>query len=98
MKLRPLGPYIIVKPVKYTATEASGIIIPDVAEEMKQRAEVVLVPEGVELDITPGDHVFFAGWAGTTFRYGKQLYMALKAEEIICAVEDARVTKEPLPA
>jgi len=74
--LRPLGDRVVVKPVPRDEKTASGIILPDTAQEKPQEGEVVSVGPGrilddgkrEPIDVKVGDRVLHAKYAGTAAR------------------------------
>jgi chaperonin GroES len=71
-KFRPLGEYLLVKRVETEAKTASGIIIPDAAQEKTQTGIVIAAGQGRMLEgkITPltvrvNDTVYFGKYTGT---------------------------------
>ena len=74
--LRPLGDRVVVKPVPRDEKTASGIILPDTAQEKPQEGEVVAVGPGrilddgkrEAIDVKVGDRVLHAKYAGTEFK------------------------------
>jgi chaperonin GroES len=68
MKLKPLGDRVLVKPVEEEATTASGIVLPDTAQEKPQKGKVLAVGDGkldddgkrIKLDVSKGDEVLYS--------------------------------------
>ena len=95
-KLRPLYDKIVVKveEAKEQRT-ASGIIIPDTAQEKPQIGEVIAVGEGRLLqngEIKPlavkvGDYVVFNKYAGTEVELEGEKYLILSEEEVLAVLE-----------
>ena len=63
MKLQPLGDRLIVEVLEEEATTASGIVLPDTAQEKPQRGKVLAVGPGsrdedgkrIKMDVEKGD-------------------------------------------
>lgn len=72
-KLIPLGDRVLLKRIKAEEKTASGIIIPDVAQEKAQMGAVLAVGKGrkdsegnlIPLEVRIGDTVYFGKYVGT---------------------------------
>ena len=87
MNLKPLGDKVVVEVIEESQTTASGIVLPDTAQEKSQRGKVLAVGSGkvlesgerVALEVAEGDTVVFAKYGGTEVSLeGKEL-MVLKS-------------------
>ena len=72
----------------------SGIIIPDSAKELPNRAKVVAIGPGifspqlgrtVDIDIEVGDVVLFTKYAGTEIELDKKKYLIIKEPDIVAS-------------
>ena len=82
MNLKPLGDKVVVEVIEESQTTASGIVLPDTAQEKSQRGKVLAVGSGkvlesgerVALEVAEGDTVVFAKYGGTEVSLeGKEL-------------------------
>lgn len=97
VNLKPLGDRLVVQPKEREETTPSGLVLPETAKEKPQMGEVVAVGPGrrdddgkrVEMDVTVGDHVLFAKYAGTEFKIDDNKLLILKESDILAIVEDA---------
>ena len=89
MKFRPLQDRILVKRVAAETKTASGIIIPDAAQEKPLEGEVVAVGNGRTLDngtvlkpdVAVGDRVVFGKYAGSELKLdGEELLILTEAD------------------
>jgi chaperonin GroES len=64
MKGKVLKEKLLVRQDEAETTTASGVIIPDIAQEKPKQGEVVIVGDDID-EISVGDRVFFADHAGT---------------------------------
>lgn len=95
VSLRPLGDRIVVKPVEHEATTKSGIVLPDTAKQKPQEGEVLAVGPGKLLDngkhttleVTVGQRVLFARYAGTEVKVNNEEYLILRESDIMGIVE-----------
>ena len=68
MKIKPLADRVHVKNEKAESKTASGIIIPEAAQEKTQTAKVVAVGPGTEEDkitVKVGERIMYDKYAGT---------------------------------
>ena len=95
MKLKPLGDRLVVKPRESEETTASGIILPETAKEKPQQGEVLAVGPGrrdddgdrVEMDVSVGDIVLYAKYAGTEIKVNGDKLLILKESDILAIVD-----------
>ena len=90
MKIKPLVDRVLVKQVAAETKTASGLIIPDTAQEKTQAAIVQEVGPGTEKDkvtVVPGDKVIYDKYAGTNLKMDGEDYLILKMSDIIAIVE-----------
>ena len=96
MNLKPLSDRVIVKPAEAEEQTASGLVIPDTAQEKPQRGEVIAVGEGKRLedgtrqavDVATGDTVIFGKYGGTEIKIDGIEYKILEERDIIAIVVD----------
>jgi len=96
VKLQPLGDRVVVQPAEREETTKSGIVIPDTAKEKPQRGTIIAVGKGrrdddgdrVPMDVSVGDTVLFAKYAGTEFKFEEDDYLILSEKDILAKVDD----------
>ncbi len=81
MNFQPLGKRVLIKRVEEANTTASGIIIPDNAQEKPSRGEVVAVSSEVT-ELTCGDVVLFGKFSGSEVLLDGTKYLVLEVEDI----------------
>ncbi len=89
MTVRPLGDRVLVKTEKTESKTASGIIIPDTAQEKTQVATVVAVGddnEKISSLITVGARVMYDKYAGTNVKIDGEDHLILKAQDVIAII------------
>ena len=90
MKIKPLADRVLVKPVKAEAKTASGIIIPEAAQEKTQTATVEAVGPGTEKEpvtVKVGETSMHDKYAGTQIRIDGEDYLIVKNSDIIAVIE-----------
>jgi chaperonin GroES len=96
VKLQPLGDRVVVQPAEREETTKSGIVIPDTAKEKPQRGTIIAVGQGrrdddgerIPMDVSVGDTVLFAKYAGTEFKFEDEEYLILSEKDILAKVND----------
>src|SRR5215218_7123618 len=94
-KLKPLGDRVVVKPLGREEVTKSGIVLPDTAKEKPQRGTIVAAGEGrrdddgdrIPLDVSVGDQVLFAKYAGTEFKLDDEELLILAEKDILAVIE-----------
>ncbi|HIW37130.1 MAG TPA: co-chaperone GroES [Candidatus Treponema faecavium] len=88
MKVRPLADRVLVKTEKTEAKTASGIIIPDTAQEKTQTATVIAVGDDTEkIKVKAGERVMYDKYAGTAVKIDGEDHLILKAADIVAVIE-----------
>ena len=95
-KLKPLGDRLVVRPAGREEMTKSGIVLPDTAREKPQRGEIVAAGEGrrdddgdrIPMDVSVGDQVLFAKYAGTEFKIDDEDLLILSEKDILAIVTE----------
>lgn len=100
MNLKPLGDRIIVEVLEEESKTASGIVLPDTAQEKPQRAKVLAVGPGrwedgklVPLDVEVGDEVVYSKYGGTEVKLGIEEYLILRESDVLAKVDGSKKKK-----
>lgn len=94
MNLKPLGDRLIVEPIEREEMTASGIVLPETAKEKPMQGKVLAVGPGarkddgsrVAMDVSEGDTVLYAKYAGTEVKLGDDKYLILKETDVLAIV------------
>ena len=94
MDLQPLGDRIIVEILDEEATTASGIVLPDTAQEKPQRGKVLAVGPGprdedgeyIKMDVEVGDEIIFSKYGGTEIKVGADDVLILRESDVLAKV------------
>ena len=94
MKLQPLGDRLVVKAIEAEQTTASGLVLPDTAQEKPSRGTVVAVGEGryedgkrIPLEVTVGDEVIYSKYGGTEIKVDGEDLLVLRESDVLARVE-----------
>jgi chaperonin GroES len=94
MNLKPLEDRVIVKTEESQDVTASGIVLPDTAQEKPQRGKIIAVGDGkvddsgkrIPLDVKKGDEVIYSKYGGTEVKVDGQDLLIMKASDILAKV------------
>jgi len=94
MKLQPLGDRLVVKAIEAEQTTASGLVLPDTAQEKPSRGTVVAVGEGryedgkrIPVDVAIGDEVIYSKYGGTEIKVDGEDVLILSEHDILAKVQ-----------
>ena len=91
LKLKPLADRLVVEPIEREEVTASGIYVPETAKEKPQEGQVIAVGPGrkdeegkrIPMDVSQGDRVLYAKYAGTEVKLEDKKYLILKENDIL---------------
>ncbi|MDE5580623.1 MAG: co-chaperone GroES [Treponemataceae bacterium] len=89
MKVKPLADRVLLKADKAETKTASGIIIPDAAQEKTQTAIVEAVGPGTEKDpvtVKVGERIMYDKYSGTQIKIDGEEYLIVKMSDIIAII------------
>ena len=95
MKIRPLYDRVVVRRVEGEQQTASGLYIPDTAQEKQARGEVVVAGPGRRNDkgdvraltVADGDQILFSKYSGTEIKLDGEELIILREDDILAVVE-----------
>ena len=96
MNLQPLEDRIVVKPGESEETTASGLVIPDSAQEKPQQGEVLAVGPGkrseqtgdvIPVDVKKGDTVVYSKYGGTEITIDGKDLLILTSRDVLAIVQ-----------
>ena len=89
VNIRPLADRVLIEPAAAEEKTASGIIIPDTAQEKPQRGFVVAVGPGKKEEPTTvkvGDSVLYGKYSGTDLNIEGKDYMIMRESDILAII------------
>jgi chaperonin GroES len=97
MKMKPLHDRIIIKPADKELKTASGIYLPDTAQEKPLQGEVIAVGPGklldngkmTTMDVKVSDIVLYGKYSGTEVKLGSEEVVILRQDDVLAVVEGA---------
>lgn len=95
ISLKPLGSRVVVEPVEQEEVTAGGIVLPETAKEKPQKGKVLSIGPGerdddgerIPMDVSVGDTVLYAKYAGTEIKVEGQKLLILKESDLLAIVE-----------
>jgi chaperonin GroES len=95
MNLKPLGDRLIVEPIEQEEMTASGIVLPETAKEKPMQGKVLATGPGarkedgsrIAMDVSNGDTVLYAKYAGTEVKLDGKKYLILKETDVLAVVQ-----------
>jgi chaperonin GroES len=89
INLRPLADRVLVEPSAAETKTASGIIIPDTAQEKPQQGVVVAVGNGKKdepMTVKAGDTVLYGKYGGTEIKHNGKDYLIMREADIFAVI------------
>ena len=91
LKLKPLEDRVVVEPKEADVKTASGIILPDTAQEKPQEATVVALGPGkasdsgtiVKMTVKVGDKVLYGKYSGSEVTVDGKEYLIMRESDIL---------------
>ncbi len=89
INIKPLGARVLLEEVAVETRTASGIIIPDAAQEKPSKATIVAVGNGTpseKIEVKVGDTVLYAKFAGTKIKEDGSDFIIINQSDILAIV------------
>ncbi len=91
LKLKPLEDRVVVEPKQAEDKTASGIILPDTAQEKPQEATIVAIGPGkasdsgtiVKMTVKVGDNVLYGKYSGSEVTVDGKEYLIMRESDIL---------------
>ncbi len=90
INITPLADRVIVKQEEAETTTASGIIIPDNAQEKPQKGKILAIGKGTKenpITVKVGDTILYGKYAGTELKYEQEDYLIMKESDILAIIK-----------
>ena len=104
MALKPLNDRIIIEPSVAETRTASGLVLPDSAQEKPQKGVVLAVGPGKRLDngtlakpdVSVGDTILYGKYSGTEVKLSGKEYVILRADEVLGILVGEKSAAKPV--
>jgi len=85
MNIKPLGERVLIEQIEAETKTASGLFIPDSAQEKPLQAKVIAIGEDVKV-LKTGDTVLYAKFTGTELNIDNKNYIMLEVSDILATL------------
>lgn len=93
--IQPLGDYVLAEAEKAQNKTASGLYVPDSAQEKPSTAKVLAVGPGkvgddnerVPVGVKVGDSIIYKSYSTTEIKHGGKDYILVKEDDILAVVK-----------
>ncbi|MBQ0734429.1 co-chaperone GroES [Aquimarina celericrescens] len=89
LNIKPLSDRVVVEPLPAETQTASGLYIPDSAQEKQQKGKVAAVGSGKkdhEMTVKVGDTVLYGKYSGTELKLDGKDYLIMREDDILAIV------------
>jgi len=89
MKIKPLADRVLIEPSAAETKTASGIIIPDSAQEKPQKGKVIAVGPGTKenpITLKAGDNILYGKYSGTEMKHDGNDYLIMRESDILAII------------
>jgi chaperonin GroES len=94
MSLKPLGNRVVIEPIEQEEVTSGGIVLPETAKEKPQKGKVISAGPGdrdekgerIPLDVSEGDTVLFAKYAGTEIKLDGKKLLIMRESDLLAIV------------
>ena len=89
MNIKPLADRVLVQPAQAETKTASGIFIPDTAQEKPQKGTIVAVGNGKvdePLTVKVGDTILYGKYSGTELKLEGQDYLIMRESDVLAII------------
>ena len=89
MKIKPLADRVLVAPSAAETKTASGIIIPDSAQEKPQKGKIIAVGPGTKenpVTLKIGDNILYGKYSGTEMKHDGADYLIMRESDILAVI------------
>lgn len=84
--LKPLGDYVVAVGEEAESKTASGLYLPDKAQEKPKTAKVVAVGKEAK-QVKVGDRIVYKSYSTTEVKVGSDEYILVKEEDVLATVK-----------
>lgn len=84
--IQPLADFVVAQAEEPASKTASGLYLPDNAQEKPKVAKVLAIGKAVT-DLKVGDRVIYGGYSNEAIKYAGQEYILIKQENIFATVK-----------
>ena len=90
INITPLADRVIIQQAEAETKTASGIIIPDTAQEKPQKGTIIAVGKGTKenpMTVKAGDNILYSKYGGTELKHNGSDYLIMKESDILAIIK-----------
>jgi chaperonin GroES len=84
--IQPLADYVVAQAEEPAGKTASGLYLPDNAQEKPKVAKVLATGKDVK-QVKTGDRIIYKGYSNTDVKLGSDEYILVKEEDVLATVK-----------
>ena len=85
-KIQPLADYVVAEAEEAASKTASGLFLPDNAQEKPKTAKVLAVGKDIK-QVKVGDRIIYKSYSTTEVKVGSDEYILVKEEDVLATVK-----------
>jgi len=85
-KIQPLADYVVAEAEEAATKTASGLFLPDNAQEKPKTAKVLAVGKDIK-QVKVGDRIIYKSYSTTEVKVGSDEYILVKEEDVLATVK-----------
>jgi len=86
VKIQPLADFVVAQAEEATSKTASGLFLPDNAQEKPKIAKVLAVGKDIK-QVKVGDRIIYKSYSTTDVKVGSDEYILVKEEDVLATVK-----------
>ncbi len=89
VNIKPLADRVLVEPLPAETKTASGLYIPDSAQEKQHKGTVMAVGKGKKdepMTVKVGDQVLYGKYSGSELQFDGKDYLMMREEDILAII------------
>lgn len=86
VNIQPLADYVVAENEKAEERTASGLYLPNQAQEKPKTAKILAVGKQVR-DLKVGDRIIYKSYSATEVKVGSDNYLLVKEEDVLATVK-----------
>lgn len=86
VKIQPLADFVVAQAEEAASKTASGLFLPDNAQEKPKIAKVLAVGKDIK-QVKVGDRIIYKSYSTTDVKVGSDEYILVKEEDVLATVK-----------
>jgi len=97
VNIKPLADRVLIEPLPAETKTASGLFIPDSAQEKQHKGTVIAVGKGKKdepMTVKVGDQVLYGKYSGSELQFDGNDYLMMREEDILAIIYCSKIKKQ----